>query len=213
MQTSLISSPRPKLFGTDEMNFAEFPFAALTDHVGSDQKTLVFEDDVSDKATNERVHRKLIVSASDLYGLPTPLDSDVLLIAIDHTNRHNGFSSRQIPFVRSEFVKRLGWDDSGKSYRRLDEALQRWAGTTLYFVGAWWDRRVKRWQSHTFHVLESVSLKGRQTGKKQSDDSLSSFTWNEVVFASFQANNLRRSGSESLFFSDPASIPSDVPFS
>jgi hypothetical protein len=191
-QTVVVSSVRSKFMGTDEMNFAEFPLAALTDHLARGQKTLVFEDDVDDAASKQRVHRKLIVSGSDLYGLPTPLDSDVLLIAVDHTSRENAFSNRQVPFRRSDFLTRLGWDDSGKSYRRLDESLQRWAGTTLYFVGAWWDRRVKRWQSRTFHVLESLDLKGRQIEKQRIDDSLSTFTWNEVVFASFQANNLRR---------------------
>jgi hypothetical protein len=56
-QRVALSESRP-VFGTDEMNFADIPCAALTDHLGAGQKTLVFEDDVHDKATKQRVHRK-----------------------------------------------------------------------------------------------------------------------------------------------------------
>ncbi len=176
--------------GVDELNFAEFPLAAIAGESASGQKTLVFEDDIHDRAAKTRVHRKLVISASDLYGLPTPRDSDVLLVLIDLTKSVSGFSQRTVPFRRRDLLASLGWDDSGKSYQRLEESLQRWASVTLYYNGAWWDKSVKRWRSRTFHVLESLDLRGREQAGAQ-DDSLSTFTWNEVVFASFEAKNLR----------------------
>ncbi len=176
--------------GVDELNFAEFPLAAIAGELPSGQKTLVFEDDIDDRGSNTRVHRKLTISASDLYGLPTPRDSDVLLVLVDLTKSVNGFSARTVPFRRAAILAALGWDDSGKSYQRLDESLQRWASVTLYYNGAWWDKSVKRWRSRTFHVLESLDLRGRDLAGAQ-DDSLSTFTWNEVVFASFEAKNIR----------------------
>ncbi len=176
--------------GVDELNFAEFPLAAIAGDSASGQKTLVFEDDIHDREAKTCVHRKLVISASDLYGLPTPRDSDVLLVLIELTKSVSGFSRRTVPFRRSELLASLGWDDSGKSYQRLDESLQRWASVTLYYNGAWWDKSVKRWRSRTFHVLESLDLRGREQASAK-DDSLSTFTWNEVVFASFEAKNIR----------------------
>jgi hypothetical protein len=45
-------------------------------------------------------------------------------------------------------------------------------------------------------VIESLDLRGRDGG---ADDSLSSFTWNEMLFSSFQANNIKRLDLELYF--------------
>ena len=61
------------------MNLAEFPLAAIADRVPGNQKTLVFEDRIFDSGKSEMITRRLTISASDKYGLPTSLDSDVIL--------------------------------------------------------------------------------------------------------------------------------------
>lgn len=177
--------------GRDELNLAEFPLAAIAHRVAPEQRTLVFEDDIFDEGTQQPVHRKLIISASEHSGLPTPLDSDVLLVLIHLTNARNGFTERTVAFSRYELVKFMGWDEGGKSYRRLDEALTRWASVTLYYNRAWWDKTGRGWRSRTFHVLEALDLRGRE-GRGPRDESLSTFTWNEVLFQSFSANNIKR---------------------
>src|SRR5262249_48901272 len=75
------------------------------------------------------------------------------------------------------------------SYRRIEESLQRWANITLNYNRAWWDRDCQRWQTKTFHILESVDLFGKGDSL---DDGTSNFTWNQVIFRSFQANHVRR---------------------
>ena len=57
----------------DEMNFAEFPLALL-DRPADGQKTLEFSDTIFDHGQNKPVVRKLTISASDRYVLPTPRD-------------------------------------------------------------------------------------------------------------------------------------------
>ena len=98
----------------DELNLAEFPLAAITHRPHADQKTLVFEDDIFDEGAGQPVHRKLVVSGTEAYGLPTPLDSDVLLVLVYLTNARNRFTERKVQFTRYELVKCLGWDDGGK---------------------------------------------------------------------------------------------------
>jgi hypothetical protein len=181
---------RPRDCGTDELNLAEFPLAAVTHRPAPHQKTLEFEDHIFDEGAKQNIHRRVIISGSDRYGLPTPLDTDVLLVLIHHTGSQNGFTGRTVSFSRYELVRSLGWDSGGKSYRRLDDSLYKWAGTTLYYHGAWWDKSVRKWRSRTFHMIESLDLKGRGSGVS-TDDLQSSFTWNETLFDSFRANNLR----------------------
>lgn len=178
--------------GTDELNLAEFPLAVLSKSNPEGLKTLVFEDDIFDEGAKQRVRRKLVVSGSDAFGLPTPADSDVLLVLMWLTERRNQFTSPTVPFTRYEMVGRLGWDPGGKSYRRIDDALQRWASVTLHYNRAWWNKQHQNWRSQTFHVLESLDLRGRTVAGTSSDDSLSTFTWNPVLFESFRACNVKR---------------------
>ena len=52
-----------------------------------DQKTLEFTDEIFDKSRNERVTRKLTITASDKYGLPTAMDDEVILGLIQLTGK------------------------------------------------------------------------------------------------------------------------------
>lgn len=178
--------------GLDDLNLCEFPLAACGHRTNPDQKSLSFEDEIFDEGNQQLVQRKLIVSASDAFGLPTPVDSDVLLVLMHLTNCRNRFQSETVPFTRYELVKFLGWDEGGKSYRRLEESLLRWSSVTLFYNRAWWDRDRRRWRSQTFHVLESLDLRGREGASGPSDDGQSSFTWNKVLFSSFQSNHIKR---------------------
>ncbi len=180
----------------DELNFAEFPLASLADHVPEDQKTLVFVDTIFDEARKQPVTRKLTISASDEYGLPRALDEEVILGLIQLTNRQC-FKERKVHFSSYELIKLLGWNEGAKSYKRIEEALKRWLGVTLYYDKAWWSKDEKCWVNENFHVLDSVTIfdRERREAKKASSDDpnagRSHFVWNEIVFRSFQAGNLK----------------------
>jgi hypothetical protein len=180
--------------GRDELNLAEFPIAALSSRPDSRCKTIHFEDCIWDKGHNTWVTRRLTISASDQYGLPTALDDEVILGLIQLT-REEGFVDRQVFFSRYRLIRLLGWRNEGKSYTRLDTSLKRWLGVTLYYGNAWWDKLAQSWVDENFHVLERVSLYDRQRRLPQAgmkDPSLSLFAWNEVVFRSFQSGYLKQ---------------------
>ena len=138
-----------------------------------------------------------MISGSDRFGLPTPVDTDVLLVLIQLTKERSNFDARNLAFSRYELIELLQWNHGGASYKRLDEALQRWTSTTLYYNQAWWDRAVRLWRSKTFHVIESLDLKG--SGGEGSDDSSCSLAWNEVLFQSFQSSNLKALNLDTYF--------------
>ncbi len=102
-----------------------------------------------------------------------------------------GFKSPRVEFTRYRLCKTIGWSTDGRSYRRLEEAFDRIAGTTLKFKDSWWDKGEEVWQSKLFHMIESVSLTSRdqidRTRKKNgtSTEQHCSFVWNETIWKSF----------------------------
>ncbi len=193
----------------DELNLAEFPIAALTDRVPDGQTTLVFEDKL-ERRDSEPIVRRLTIMGTPKHGLPTSLDDELLVGLIQLTKRRSNFDNPRVSFSRYELIELLGWPQSGQSYRRIEESLNRWVGVTLMYENAWWDNTAKSWVDENFHVLDNVTLydrERRKTGKNSKSSSkgskvppkneraplpLSSFKWNEVIFQSFQSGNLKQ---------------------
>jgi hypothetical protein len=181
----------------DELNFAEFPLASLADRVPDGQKKLEFHDTIFDQSIGQHITRKLTIAASDMYGLPTALDEEVILGLIQLTDKQR-FASRTVYFSSYELIKLLGWNDSAKSYRRIDESLKRWVSITLFYDKAWWSKEEQCWVNESFHLLDSVTVydKERRANKKSlnpGDENAgrSHFVWNDIVFRSFKAGNLK----------------------
>jgi hypothetical protein len=192
------------LGGRDELNLAEFPITLLADRVPKGLKTVTYEDRIFDQQSNEMVTRRLTVTGSDRYGLPTAVDDEVLVALLQITKLANDFTSRDVHFTRYEVLKLLGWSDDGVNYRRIDESLKRWMGVTLYYDKAWWNKDAQAWVSEQFHILDNVSLVEQSVRKRlrargQQELPLSVLTWNRVVFESFQADNLKRLDIDTYF--------------
>ena len=178
--------------GRDEMNLAELPISVLGDRVPAGVKTLIFRD-------NEGT---LTLTGSDAYGLPTASDADVIVALIQLTKQKNNFLSPTVNFTRYELLRLLGWPNEGKSYRRLDKALNRWVGVSLHYDGCWWDNRSKQYGDAKIHIIESVVIldgKSRINADEQQVLPLSSFTWNKIFMESCQADNLKRLNVETYF--------------
>ena len=179
--------------GRDELNLAEFPIACLSARPDKTIKTLQFEDRIWDRSCSAWTARRLTISASDKYGLPTALDDEVILGLIQLT-RETNFESRHVFFSRYRLIRLLGWRNEGKSYTRLETSLKRWIGVSFYYEKAWWDKAKQSWVDESFHILERVSLFDRRTRGARTRDNepaLSMFCWNEVVFRSFQSGYLK----------------------
>lgn len=189
--------------GRDELNLAEFPITLLSDRVPKGRKTLVFEDEILDRRHGETITRRVTVTGSDAYGLPTAIDDEVL-IALVQVTKLDGFRDPKVSFSRHELLRILGWKDAGKNYRRIEEALNRWMGVTLYYENAWWDNQLKAWVNAKFHILDNVQVlsqkeRARLSRRGQLAQFSSWFKWNEVVFKSFRADNLKRLDLDTYF--------------
>ena len=176
--------------GKDEMNLAEFPITLLTDRVPKGQKIIEYHDQIFDEKTARAINRKLTISASEGYGLPTAVDDDVILGLIQITKMINSFTSRKVEFSRLDLIHMLGWPDSGFSYKRLATSLKRWLGVSLVYENAWWDKRQQAWTTKGFHIIDNFEVNDSRSGG-QGDLFPSNIVWNEVVFESFQAGYLK----------------------
>src|SRR3954471_11786105 len=90
--------------GRDELNLAEFPITLLSDRIPKGCKTLVFEDQYHDRQTGQVVPRKVMITGSDPYGLPTAIDDEILVALIQLTKLKNEFSSPTVTFSRYEVL-------------------------------------------------------------------------------------------------------------
>ena len=192
---------RPKVtqvMGIDELNLAEFPLSLLSDRARPGQKTLVFEDDIEDSRNRQRVIRRLTITGSDAYGLPTAMDDEVILGLAQVTNAA-GRAERKVRFSRYELIRALGWRHEGKSYRRLETSLHRWLGVTLHYANAWRQRNPDCWVSESFHILDNVRLVHcptragwKETAEEGADPFGSFVVWNDVVFRSLKAGHIKK---------------------
>lgn len=188
-ETESSSAPLPS--GKDEMNFAEFPIALLTDRVPKGQKLIKFEDQVYDEKRKKLITRRRIIEGSEEYGLPTATDDLVILALIQLTKLKGGFTKREVEFTRLELIKMLGWADEGRSFDRIKLSLLRIKGVNYVYDNAWWDPRQKTWTTRAFNIIDNVEINDSRTSFGQTGLFTSRIVWNEVVFDSFQAGFLR----------------------
>src|SRR5438270_13167407 len=115
------------LFGKDEMNLIEFPFGPIS---STTAKTLEVEHQIFDRRLRREVTRRMIITGADRFGLPRPID-DQVLVAMKTLTHEAGYVSPKIYFSRYQLCRVLGWQPDGRAYARLEESLDRIAGTTL----------------------------------------------------------------------------------
>jgi len=185
--------------GRDELNFAEFPLGTIAERIDPTVKTLHFEDRIFDKSKNDWIPRKLTITGSDAHGLPTSTDDEVLLGLLQLTKLQQ-FKDRRVFFSRYQLIKLLRWPVNGQSYDRIDQALNRWIGVTLYYQNAWRDRETNQWVDEKFHILERIKIYSQENersrpkpdpGQGSFEFASSFFVWNDAVYRSFTSGNIK----------------------
>ncbi|MEI6715285.1 MAG: replication initiator protein A [Verrucomicrobiota bacterium] len=176
--------------GKDELNLAEFPIASLSRQIDPSVKTITFEDTVWDKASRQLIKRKLTITGSDEYGLPNATDDEVILGLIQ-LSRLQGFGSKGVKFTRYQLLKILGWKDTTYNYKRLEESMNRWLGVTLYYDNAWRDKSSGEWVTTAFHFINNVEIYRNGKTFTHAGEGYSYFQWNDVIFDSLKAGNLK----------------------
>lgn len=177
----------PVRIGKDEMNMVEWPFAVLAT-VPESTSVLEFGDTIIGR-DGKPLRRTWSVHAGSGLSLPIAGD-EVVYVTLMELARENDFVSPTVHFSRYELCRRLGWPISGKSYLRIQDALNRLAAVTIIAQNAFWDNRGKTYANVAFHILDEVAL-ATEPGGNSGTLPLSYVTWSDVMFRSFQAGNLK----------------------
>lgn len=170
----------------DEMNLVEFPISVLSKRVDPNLKTLEFTDYISSK-NGEKVERKWIITGADKFGLPTSSDDEVLLgllkLSVDA-----GLGDRKVYFTRYELLRVLQWSTEGRSYGRLQRALDRLSGVRIKASNAFYDNDSKRYNTRNFGLIDEYEISSHRGG----DLPNSYFVWSDVLFNSFKVGFIKR---------------------
>lgn len=177
--------------GVDEMNLVEFPLSAISERIACGQKSLTFEETIFDRNERRMVQRRLTLSGSDRYGLPIASDEDVLLACIQLT-KLNGYASPEVRFSRYELLKLLAWPDITRNYQRLSQSLRRWKGLSVFSDRAFYDHAAKSWVNRDFGIFDNLVIYHRESTDGRVASKSSRFTWNEVLFNSFDSGYLKK---------------------
>lgn len=177
----------PVRLGKDEMNMVEWPFAVLAT-VPESTSVLEFGDTIIGR-DGKPLRRTWAVHAGSGLSLPIAGD-EVVYVTLMELARENDFVSPTVHFSRYDLCRRLGWPISGKSYTRIQDALNRLAAVTIIAQNAFWDNRGKMYANVAFHILDEVAL-ATEPGGNSGSLPLSYVTWSDVMFRSFQAGNLK----------------------
>lgn len=179
--------------GTDENNLAEFPLALLSDSAPPNQKTIEFQDTLKDWKNGQEITRRVCVTGSDKYGLPTAKDEEVLAALLQLTRVVNNFSSPEVPFSKHQVIELLGWENSGWAYNRVEESLHRWKGVSVHYWNAWRDHTSGTWtDTEAIGIIDYFKISdGRRTQSPEKREAQSRFVWNRELFKSFQAGYLK----------------------
>jgi hypothetical protein len=168
----------------DEMNLAEFPLTVLSKRVDPTVKTLEFTDSIKGK-NGELINRTWIITGADRFGLPTSSDDEVLLGLLKLT-ADEGLNQRKVHFTRYELLRILRWTTEGRSYARLQNALDRLSGVRIKATNAFYDNEAKLHSTRNFGIIDEYEINdGRDTRP-------SFFTWSEVLFNSFQVGFIKK---------------------
>lgn len=173
----------------DELNLAEFPLSLIGRRAPGSAKTIRFEDRTWDRSVGDYVTRRLTVTASDLLGLPTATDDEVLVGCMKLT-KDQGFESPRVLFTSYAFLELLGWPRDGRSYRRLSQSLDRWAGTLVISDNAFWHKGRQKWVKDTINIVDRVHFYRGGEGDPE-HGARSWFVWGDFMWESFRAGNLR----------------------
>lgn len=181
----LILTHPPKRISRDEMNLAEFPLSVLSTRSNPKLKTLEFSDSVRGR-NGEIIDRRWIITGADKFGLPTASDDEVLLGLLKLTV-DDGMESRKVCFTRYEILKTLKWTTEGRSYLRLQRALDRLSGVRIKATNAFYDNESKSHSTRNFGIIDAYEVNhGRGCDKP------SFFVWSEVLFKSFQVGFIKK---------------------
>lgn len=149
-----------------EMHMFLRPYFLLDKHadksVGIDTRELV-------KVNGKELERRWCVKPDAEYGMPGPLERDVLLAIYEIAYENYLSKGLEVPELMqlgtmSHFVKRLGLTYCGKNATSVKLALKRLVHTTCKSENSFFDKSKNLFVTEAFQLLRAVGISGETDG-------------------------------------------------
>lgn len=194
--------------GRDEMNLLEHSISSANKNVDRTTRSLGFSQDARDPETGEPVRRTWTVTFSAAYGRPVPKDDDVFVALMKVSQAQGlmdkpasgGVGAPQAYFTSRQLIRILGWGDNGRSYRAIDDALNRLCGVRIDATNYFYDNASKLWVDRKFGIIEDAYLYERAKYDRAKRRAVAAgeahpqswIRWSDVMYESFQAGYVRK---------------------
>jgi len=188
-----LDRPRPAvIYGRDEMNLAEFPFATLLGRPDNRQ-AIVHTGWITDQ-DGSRHEQSWIVRGLSGLGLPTEFDERVYVALMAVTAQH-GFRDRRVPFSIYKLLKILDQEPSQRHYESVERALDRLKGVTIKAEGAFFDNSRKEVvrTAMAFNIIDKYWLRYREQDERvREEEGVPAYiVWGEDIWKSFQGGYIK----------------------
>jgi len=180
--------------GRDEMNLAGHPFALLQSSGRLQEQNEIVDEWPRTLPNGKTVIASWRVGTDAKFGLPGPTEELLYLVLLQLTRESasGGEWPQVVHFSRADLLRRLGWHDNPGRRDALALCFERLAAVNITTRWAFWDARAKNYvESSVFHILDSSWIVSEPPGRKTDKQPLSWFRWNDILFASFLAGNVR----------------------
>ena len=180
--------------GRDEMNLAGHPFALLQAPGRLQEQNEIVDEWPRTLPNGKSVIASWRVGTDAKFGLPGPNEELLYLVLLQLTRElaTEGEWPQVVHFSRADLLRRLEWHDNPGRREALALCFERLAAVNITTRWAFWDARAKNYvESSVFHILDSSWIVSEPPGRKSDKQPLSWFRWNDILFASFLAGNVR----------------------
>jgi hypothetical protein len=181
--------------GRDEMNLAGNPFALLQG--GKSGQTSIKYEWERQLSSGKIVTASWEVNGHPTLGLPGPSEELLYLVLLQITREAAGENSSEWPrtvhFSRYDVLQRMNWPNNPQRYGELSQAFNRLQSVSIQAAYSFHDARSKSpYDAIGFGIIDDFGIMAEPAGKKsQNTIPLSWFRWNETLYNSFLAGNVR----------------------
>jgi len=143
------------------------PYFLLDKHA---DRTVGIESHEIVSVNGKQIERRWCVKPDDEYGMPGPLEAQVLLVI--YAIAYERYISKRIPvpeimYIGSlrSLIKRLNMSYCGKTAAAIKLALKRLVHTSCKSENAFFDKSKDLFLTESFHLLRGVGITGESDGK------------------------------------------------
>jgi len=150
-----------------EMHMFLRPYFLLDKH---GDKTIGFETREVVAVNGKQIERHWCVTPDKEYGMPGPIERDVLLALYEIAYEQylsKGLSVPEIMHIGSirKFLNRIGLSNCGQSAAAIKLALKRLVHTVCKSENSFFDKRRNLFLTEAFHLLRGIGIAGESDGQ------------------------------------------------